>query len=176
MHHVLPRVKQASWRAFCSDTESQAAVPPARVQATSYRQREHAERDGGSPAAIGVVPAITTASGATEKPSEDEVASWRRPYDVFLERACSGSSPSSERRSASATTSIESRNTTWIPASHASLVLSYCSIFMNARNSWIAEMATIEVISLCLRPPKSTLVIQSGRSWSSASIRETKFS
>ena len=38
------------------------------------------------------------------------------------------------------------------------------SIFMNALSTGMAEIATIEVISFCLSPPKSTLVIQSGRS------------
>ena len=56
------------------------------------------------------------------------------------------------------------------------MVFAVLSMFMNALSTWIAEIATIDVISFCLRPPKSTFDIHSGLWPSAASSRETKFS
>jgi len=65
----------------------------------------------------------------------------------------------------------------WMATSQPrTVVLTVFSRFMNALSTWMAEMATTDVISFCLRPPKSTLAIHSGLSCSPASMRDTKFS
>ena len=72
----------------------------------------------------------------------------------------------------------DTTNTRCTPTSQASLLGSkMVSMFMNALSTWIAEIATIEARSFCYKPPKLTLVIQSGQSgWPPGSIFETKFS
>ena len=59
----------------------------------------------------------------------------------------------------------ETTNIRCTPTSQASFCVSNTlSIFMNAFSTWIAEIATIEASSFCFKPPKLTLVIQSGQS------------
>jgi hypothetical protein len=72
----------------------------------------------------------------------------------------------------------DATNARCTPTSQESLLGSKTvSMFMNAFSTWIAEIATIEASSFCFRPPKLTLVIQSGQSGCPpASIFETKFS
>lgn len=72
--------------------------------------------------------------------------------------------PPAPSRSDIATTSIENRNNKWIPTVQLSRRSSTLSMFMNDFRTSIALIATMETISFCFNPPKSTLVNQSRRS------------
>jgi hypothetical protein len=64
----------------------------------------------------------------------------------------------------------------WVITFHMMSSLAIWPMFMKLLSRSIPEIATIDEISFSLRPPKSRLPIQDGRSSSPVSIRDTKFS